>query len=273
MKHEDYKEMLAANALSALDARDARELANHLEVCSNCRSEVHDWQETVAFMAFNVEPVEPSLEVRERILGAARAETPPNSIVQPNVVSDSSRVLPFEPPRRNIWTSLGSFGAIAAAVAMVAMLAGLFILWQQKRSTEADLSRMATQMRDANQQLANERALVALLTTPGARMAELSGTNAAPGAHAMLAYDKTGHAMLMTKNLPAPPPGKAYQLWFIKNNQKMPGKVFTPDARGNGVMEDQIPASAMESAVYAITLEPMGGVQIPTGAIYLVSAS
>ncbi len=219
------------------------------------------------------EPVEPSPELRERILVAARAETTAGTIVQPNVAPGPSRVLPFESPRRNVWTSLGSFGAIAAAIAMVVVLAGLFILWQQKRSNEAELSRMAGQMRDANQQLANERALVTLLTTPGARMTELSGTNAAPGAHAMLAYDKTGHAMLMTKNLPAPPPGKAYQLWFIKDNQKMPGKVFTPDARGNGVMEDQIPASAMESAVYAITLEPMGGVQIPTGAIYLVSAS
>lgn len=273
MKHEDYKEMLAANALSALDASDARELANHLEGCGNCRSELHEWQETVGFMAFNVDPSEPSLAVRERILAAARAEATSSSIIQPNVASGSSRVMSFEPPRRNIWTSLGSFGAIAAAIAMVSMLAGLVILWQQNRANRNELTRLATQMRETNQQLANERAMVALLITPGSRMKELSGTNAAPGAHAMLAYDQTGHAMLMTKNLPAPPPGKAYQLWFIKDDRKMPGKVFTPDARGNGVMEDQIPASAMESAVYAITLEPVGGVQIPTGAIYLVSAS
>jgi anti-sigma-K factor RskA len=272
MKHEDYQEMLAANALSALEATEARALVNHLEVCNTCRSELNDWQEAVAFMALNVEPSEPSLQVRERILAAVRSEAARNSTVQ-DVASGSSRVLSFEPPRRNVWTSLGSFGAIAAAFATVAMLVGLFTLWQQNRSNRAELTRLATQMRETNQHLANERALVALLTTPGARMTALSGTNAAPGAHAMLAYDKTGHAMLMTKNLPAAPPGKAYQLWFIKDNQKMPGKLFIPDARGNGVMEDQIPASAMDSAVYAITLEPAGGVQIPTGAIYLVSAS
>jgi anti-sigma-K factor RskA len=272
MKHEDYIDMLAANALSALDADDASTLANHLEVCGNCRLELNAWQETVAFMAFNVEPSEPSLQVRERIITAVRADAARSS-VQPHVASSSSRALSFEPPRRNVWTSFGSFGALAAAVAMVAMLAGLFILWQQNRSNRAELTHLATQMRETNQQLANERALVALLTTPGARMTELSGTNSAPGAHAMLAYDKTGHAMLMTKNLPPVPAGKVYQLWFIKDNQKMPGKAFIPDDRGNGVMEDQIPASAMDSAVYAITLEPAGGVQIPTGAIYLVSGS
>lgn len=273
MTHEDYKEMLSANALSALDASEAREVANHLEICSSCRSELHEWEETVAFMAFNVEPSEPSPAVREHILAAARAEATRSSIAQPNVAASSSHVMSFESPRRNVWTSLGSFGAIAAAVAMVSMLTGLFILWQQNRANRNEVARLATQVRETNQQLANERAMVALLITPGSRMKELSGTNAAPGAHAMLAYDKTGHAMLMTKNLPAPPAGKAYQLWFIKDDRKMPGKVFTPDARGNVVMEDQIPASAMESAVYAITLEPMGGVQIPTGAIYLVSAS
>ena len=95
MKHEDYKEMLAASALSALDASDARELVHHLEVCSNCRSELHDWQETAAFMAFSAEPVEPSPEVRDRILAAARAETQSSSIVQPNAPAASSRVTAF----------------------------------------------------------------------------------------------------------------------------------------------------------------------------------
>jgi hypothetical protein len=153
------------------------------------------------------------------------------------------------------------------------MLVGLFVLWRQNNANRAELARMAAEMRKTNEQLATERALMALLRTPGARMTALSGTNAAPGAHAMLAYDKTGHAMLMTKNLPVAPPGKAYQLWFIKDNKKMPGKVFTTDENGNGVLEDQIPADALGSAVYAITLEPEKGVEIPTGTIYLVSAS
>jgi anti-sigma-K factor RskA len=104
-------------------------------------------------------------------------------------------------------------------------------------------------------------------------MAKLSGTNVAPGAHAMLAYDKTGHAMLMAKGLPSAPAGMAYQLWYIKDNKKMPGKVFTLDAAGNGTLEDQIPAVARDAAVFAVTLEPMGGVQVPTGSIYLLSSS
>ena len=44
-------------------------------------------------------------------------------------------------------------------------------------------------------------------------------------------------------------------------------------AAGNAMWEDEIPAVARQSAVFAVTLEPKGGVQVPTGSIYLVSAS
>ena len=265
--------MLAAKALSALDADDAVVLAAHLEDCVDCRLELDVWHETVSMVALSTNPSEPSMQLRERILATVRSDIRDADRAKPGSGASSARVLPFETPRQKDWFSFGSFGSIAAAIALVAMLVGLFALWQQNRTNRAEIDRMARQMRETNEQLAMERALVALLRTPGSRMMELSGTNAAPGAHAMLAFDKTGHAMLMAKNLPAAPPGKAYQLWFIKDDKKMPGKVFTTDSSGNGVLEDQIPASAMDSAVYAITLEPSNGVQVPTGAIYLVSPS
>ncbi len=53
----------------------------------------------------------------------------------------------------------------------------------------------------------------------------------------------------------------------------MPGKVFTPDSAGNGVLQDQIPAVALNSAVFAVTLEPAGGMPTPTGEIFLHSSS
>lgn len=278
MKHEDYKELLAAKALTALDAEDARSLDTHLESCVECRAEIYEWEQTAAFIALDAGALEPSPQVRDLILASVRAEGASKAKrnderAATSAASDVSRVLPFEQPRRNVWTSLGSFGAIAATLLFVGLLVSLVTLWQQNRSTTVELARLSSQMEETKDQLERARAVVALLTSPGARMTELAGTNAAPGAHAMLAYDKSGHAMLMAKGLPAAPSGKAYQLWFIKDGKKMPGKVFTTDAAGNGSVEDQIPEVALGSAVFAITLEPAGGVQVPTGAVYLLSAS
>ncbi len=265
MVHEDYKELLPAKALSALDAADARALESHLAGCGECRSEMNAWEQIAALLSLDAEPQEPSPELRQRILNQARAERVPSATHDP-------KVLPFEGPARVATSPFRYFGAIAATLLIAALSIALLLLWQQNRGIQQALTNLSTEMQQARDQLLRERAVLALLSSPDARMAKLAGTKDAPGAQAMLAYDKSGHAMLMAKGLPSAPSGMAYQLWFIKDNKKMPGKVFRPDGAGNGILEDQIPDVARDSAVFAITLEPETGVQVPTGSIYLVSA-
>lgn len=284
MTHEDcesYRELLTANAVTALDADDARALDAHLESCADCRSEMSAWQDTAALLALDAKPLEPSSNVREQIVARVRAEgrteQSANDLAEglaaPKVSQGDSKVLAFERPQRDVWASLRSFGAIAATLVIGALIISLLFLWQQNRATQEKLARLSAEMRQAQAQLEHERAVVELMTSPDAHMAKLAGTNMAPGAHAMLAYDKSGHAMLLAQGLPTAPKGMAYQLWYIKDNKKMPGKVFTPDAAGNGILEDEIPSVARDAAVFAITLEPESGVQVPTGSIYLLSAS
>lgn len=252
MTHQNYQELLATSALTALDADDARALSDHLEGCHECDRELVQWQQTAALIALEAQGQEPSANVRERILASVRKEPVVRIQPEPNVI-------PFAQPPRNIWQSFGSFGAIAAIFVFAGLVISLVVLWRQNRNLQ--------------QEIAHERAVLALLTSPDAHMTKLAGTEMAPSAHAMLAYDKDGHAMVMARGLPAAPAGMAYQLWFIKDNKKMPGKVFTTDADGNAVMEDEVPLAARQSAVFAVTLEPKDGVQVPTGSIYLVSAS
>ena len=280
MTHEDYKGLLAAQALSALDVADARALTNHLEGCSDCQSEMVELEDAAALLASQAVPLEPSTKVRERVLATVRAEVQAgfqSDRVSPEVSQRDGNVLTFERPARNIWSSLGSFGALAATLAFVALIIALAVLWQKNRTMQSELARlrvgMIQEQAQRDRERAIERAMGELLISPGGHMAKLSGTNVAPGAQAMLAYDKSGHAMLMAKGLPSAPEGMAYQLWYIKDDKKMPGKVFTPDAAGNGMLEDQIPAVARDAAVFAITLEPKSGVQVPTGSIYLLSSS
>jgi len=246
MVHEDYKEMIPARALSALDATEERALNEHLENCEECRKELEEWQATAATLAVVADPVEPSPKVRERIMSEVRKE-----LATPEVI-------PFRSTSRNIWRSFGSLGAMAAVVLFTALIVGLIVIWRENRAM--------------NEELARTREFVQLATTPGAKMNELKGVDLGAGATARFAYDKTGHAMLMADNLPSVPRGKAYQLWFIVGkNPPMPGKTFSPDDAGKGMLIDQMPKEALDSAIFAITLEPEGGVDKPTGQIYLRS--
>ena len=246
MVHEEYKEMIPARALSALDAAEAHVLNEHLENCAECRKELEEWQATAATLALTADPVEPSPAVRERILSEVRKDLA------------SPQVLPFRSTPRNIWSSFGSLGAMAAVVLLTALIVGLIVLWQQN-------GRM-------RQELAQSKEFVELVTTPGARVSELKGVELGAGATASLAYDQNGHAMLMANKLPKPPQGKAYQLWFIVGtNPPMPGKTFSPDNTGTGTLKDQMPREAMNSAIFAITMEPESGSSAPTSPIYLRS--
>ena len=281
MVHEEYKEMISAHALAALDRQDELALNQHLSECTACRNELDRWTQTAAALASTAEPAEPSPQVRAHILERIRAEAsgrqpqPRETKISPadQRTAASANILPFNQAPRNIWRSIGSLGAIAAALIFAALLVSLIVLWRQNRAMKNELARLSTEMQKAHEELAVERAARQSLTTPGVKMAELAGTKMAPGAHAMLAYDKTGHAMLMAKGLPVAPSGKAYQLWFIVGNKPMPGKVFTTDSSGNGSVQDQMPEVARDSAVFAITLEPAGGMPSPTGEIYLRSGS
>jgi anti-sigma-K factor RskA len=148
---------------------------------------------------------------------------------------------------------------MAAVVLFTALIVGLVVLWRENSAIKEKLAR------------ANEFAQLA--ATPGAKVSELKGVDLGSGATARLAYDKTGHAMLIGDKLPTVPRGKAYQLWFIVGkNPPMPGKTFLPDDTGDGVLKEQIPKEALDSAIFAITVEPEVGSSTPTMPIYLRSS-
>src|SRR4030095_11211821 len=144
MAHEDYKEMIPARALSALDAAEERALNEHLENCDDCRKELEEWQAPAATLAVSADPVEPSPKVRERILSEVRKEL------------STPEVIPFRSTSRNIWRSFGSLVSMAAVVLFTALIVGLVVLWRENTAIKDNLAQ------------ANE--FIQLAKTPGARV-------------------------------------------------------------------------------------------------------
>lgn len=264
MVHEDYKEMLPARVLSALDTNDNVALNEHLIVCSECRQELKDWEATSAAIALSAPPVEPTPALRERIISQVREERRSQTHTD-----KSSRVVPFEARSRNVRSAAASFGLIAAGIVLTALITWIILLWRENTISKVQLARLNQQIQTTEAQLQRERQIVTMLTSPGAKLAKLTGTNSAPGAHAMLAYKADGQTMLLASGLPSAPAGKGYQLWFIVGNKPLPGKVFNTDQAGTGTLQDQMPGDMGEKAVFAITMESSEGVTSPTGSILL----
>lgn len=277
MSHADYKEMLPLYSLSALEVADEGVLKAHLTTCEECRAELDQWADTSSALAYAVEPLEPSPEVRSRILGSVRSLNAQAAIREVGVRDPgTSEPAPLESnvvqmPVRS-WSFQRRIFAIAASLAFVALLASLFVVWSRNQALQTEVARLSRGLNEAQDKLARLEQDSELLNAPTLAIATLKGTEMAQKAQGKLMYDqKTGRAIFTVSNLPPVPAGKAYQLWYIKDNRAMPGAAFSIDASGSATMRDQLPPEARDAITFAVTLEPAGGVRAPTGEKYLLT--
>src|ERR1044071_8263240 len=59
MRHEDYKQLLALEAVGALDEGERGALHGHLPACAECREELRELSDAAASLLSTVEPVPP----------------------------------------------------------------------------------------------------------------------------------------------------------------------------------------------------------------------
>src|SRR5215212_8066062 len=293
MRHEDYKQLLALEAVGALDREERGTLLGHLPSCAECREELRELTDAAASLLYTVAPVQPSPELRAGILARVRGVDPSEVFVDPSEVAASTKAVDPSEARdlrallggvslRQIfaWRPALGFGAAAAVAALVLLGLTSLALWNRNQSLSTEVASLNNRLREAQgeitgqrEQLASARAVDELLASPAVRVAELSGKTPAPQAHAMLAYDgSTGRAVVMATGLPPCPEGHAYQLWLIADNKPLPGGTFKTDAQGRARMSDRLPAGHT-APTFAVTLEREGGVRAPEGDIFLLGAS
>jgi anti-sigma-K factor RskA len=111
MRHEDYKELLALEAVGALDAGETRALEEHLSSCGECRAELREMSDAAAALAFTVAPVEPPPHLRSRVLEQVRG-------LAPSTQAEASRATTNE--ERATMKEAGAAASVAGAASQVA---------------------------------------------------------------------------------------------------------------------------------------------------------
>jgi anti-sigma-K factor RskA len=109
MAQPDIHEQSAAYALDALDPEDRWTYERHLDTCDRCREEVATLRAIAGELAYGADGAEPSPDLRERILEAAKVEPRAATVV----------------PMRRRWV-LPATAAAAVAAACAAVGLGLW---------------------------------------------------------------------------------------------------------------------------------------------------
>lgn len=263
MDRDEIVELAACYALGGLEGEDRERFEALLRSGdSEATSALSAFEETLTALAAG-ETVAPRPGVKEALLARLDVEPRPGPVVP----------LPAR-RRRALWPAVLA-GAAAAGIA--AILVGMSVSATYERRA-AELRREAAALGAEVQQLkgeiAQQRALIALMRDPGTQVMALAGQPAAPQARARVLWNRRAGGLLVAAGLPPLPEGKTYQLWAIAGKAApVPAGTFSPDASGG--ISGRVPSLPGVDVVdvFAVTLEPAGGLPAPSGPMMLVGKS
>lgn len=171
-------------------------------------------------------------------------------------------------------TSAGSSAIVnylLAGLSAIALL-GTYYFYSQSNEKEATINqqvaKLETLTEDCNQIKAENEQLftqIEILLDPEYRSIPMSATGKyeSSGSGAKVLYNTEEEtAWLETRNLPAPPTGKQYQLWAIVNGKPVDMGVFDLGLERDTLLQ-KVPFIAAAQA-FAVTIENAGGVASPT---------
>jgi anti-sigma-K factor RskA len=260
MNHEPFELQVAAHALGALDGADLASFEAHLaQGCSRCEAVLRDYREALAALARAEPPAPPPARIREELMGRLETARRPRALAE----------RPGWPRLR--WALAAAAGVVVASGATAAFVAQ----WYQARLDQVSLEAGATRDRLTREQaalrerLAAYEGLVELIREPGTRVVTLRGLGPSSEAVGRLVWHERAGGQLIVAKLPPAPAGKAYELWTIARGKPRPAGVFQVDAAGGAV--HRVAPTDGPVDVFAVTLEPAGGVPTPTGPIVLAS--
>jgi anti-sigma-K factor RskA len=224
-------DVLPALALGSLDSDEAVRAQEHLSSCLICRSELSDFESLAAQMAFAIPPVEPPPDLRNRLMERVQAPRPQP---QPRPVQ--------KVPSRSWWERLLPAWGVASLVLIIALAAFNLLLWQRFNGMD-------------------------FFTTPGGlRAVPLMPANTTSRATGFVLVSADGEdGALIVDGLPPLTEDQEYQLWLLRNGEKISGAVFSTDEHYYGGTRIRAPRSLLEYSAAEITVEPTGGSSQPTG--------
>ena len=245
---------LGAYATDALDGTEALDVEYHLKECEVCRREFEEFSETAAELTRLVATA-PPVELRSSVLRSITQVRPlPPEIDETAPPARPAPVVPMR-SRRAGRILLG----IAAAAVIAALGAGGYALDTQHQLTASQSAQL-----EANRQRQIAQQETAILQAPDASV--YSGRLQDGSSVSYLITKSQNAAMMVSGELADPGQGNTYQMWTLVRTVDG-GTTYLPDHTFNGGRNQRVVVTGdvTDAIGIAITVEPEGGSQHPTG--------
>lgn len=267
MRLEEAKELAPLYALGALDPLKRAEFERAIDMFgTDLSDELSECRRIVSILPLAVNAEIPPTSARDRLFSAVTNVSQAKDV---NVRSVSTFKAVWPPAGRTEWLRW----ALLAATVVLAVLA--VRLWNENVGLESNNVAMSRRAASLEASLERKQAEFDDLLSQTTRMVLLAGQSVSPGARAQLLWDTDRNVwVIYVFDLPLATEEKDYQLWYITRDQrKISAYVFRPNERGRSELKIDLPGEiAANIAAAAVTLEPRGGSEQPTGAMYLLAS-
>lgn len=245
-------------ALGVLEGDERSAIESHIASCSACAAKLAEARGRIALLSLSAPPREPSLAVRQRLLDQIRAERAPSR------ESASARI---ERPPARWWNFVWAAAATALAILTV-------FLWVTNDQLHRQLDQQEAAARQQIAAMQRARAIANLLVSPQTVTVNLSPKAPNATEPGRVLYNANQGGLIYVGTLPQLAAGKSYELWVIpQTGNPIPAGVFAPQPDGEAnVVLPKIPAGVSAKA-FAVTVEPAGGKDQPTGPMAQVGAA
>lgn len=251
MSHEPYQELAAAYALGALEGEERSRFEAHLrEGCPECETALTEYRESLVSLVAELPPVPPPPRIKAALLDRVEAAARPGRAVErPGLGWPLWR-----------WTLAGALATAAVAV--------VYLGWRVT-VLDRDLARRADELAALRTQVARQQEVLRILRAPETQLVALGGQKPSPTARGRMWWLQGTGGFFVTSGLPATPPDKTYQLWAIAEGKPVSAGIFDVDPDGAATLQVKPLPAGTRVEVFAVTLEPAGGLPKPSGEIYL----
>lgn len=248
-------------ALGALEGAEKQALESHIAFCLGCAQKVADARGRIAMLALAAPPARAPAIVKERLLQQIRAARGQGGAA----VTE----MDLQPPTRTV---LSRWTAILLPVAAVLAVA-TFLLWNANRRLDSQLAALRDSAQRQEQQLQDARDITGLITARDTITVQLAPQPTMPQGAAHVMYNAKMGMLMYEGQVPPAPAAKSYQLWLVPvSGNPISCGVFNPVAGEPDHWMMKLP-KGIEPRVFAVTLEPSGGMPQPTGPKVLLGAA
>lgn len=270
--NEKFEQLCAGYVLHTLDNAERQEFEQMLKDASEEERALYQSMHSAANqLAFTVKGNGPDPAVKEQLISHIRSGD--QELEQQDTSAASEITKETEEPKDGFdWFSFAIAASFALLIITLSLIFYSFSLNSEVNELESQIEQQESQITELENDLREKEQILSIIGNPEIDIVELAGMEANPNGYGKVIWNNENQQMvLQASNLPALSQGRVYQLWALTPDNPVSAGVFTVNEETNNFYRIELTPDILQSVNgFAVTMEPEGGSQQPTGDMYLM---